>query len=324
MSCGEICRAYLFFYCDNLITFATMKTTYILSILMMATALNSCSYFHRANAIEHQLRKIQRTAEQVSSSAEESSQTELPNSETANNDPQLQQEASSQQDNGILVPKHRSDISELILTREAYIVSYNAQNKIPNWVAWKLTADHTTGPYKRGGIDFHEDTEAPSPRVTTYDYMRSGYDRGHMCPSGDNKWSRLAQEQSFLMTNICPQNHNLNMGDWNEMEQQCRRWARKYGSVYIVCGPVLVGKNHKRIGQHKVIVPEAFFKVVLCMEGTPKAIGFIYRNTEGNRPKGDYVNSIDQVERITGYDFFYQLPDDIEKRVEQEQNLNDW
>ncbi len=78
------------------------------------------------------------------------------------------------------------------------------------------------------------------------------------------------------------------------------------------------------IGENKVVVPEAFFKVVLCLQGTPKAIGFIYKNTDGNRPKDAYVNSIDQVERITGIDFFPNLPDNIENKVEAEKNLDDW
>lgn len=220
-----------------------------------------------------------------------------------------------------LVPK---DIPQQLLRRVGYVVSYNPETHIPNWVAWQLTESHTTGPYKRKGIEFQEDNEAEGVKVNTFDYSRSGYDRGHMCPSGDNKWDKTAQEQSFLMTNICPQDHNLNVGDWNEMENQCRKWAKRYGQIYIVAGPILYRQKHKTIGTARVVVPEAFFKVVLCMAGTPKAIGFIYKNVGGNRPKDYYVNTIDEVERITGIDFFSALPDGIEKKVEAESNLSDW
>ncbi|MGN0281407.1 MAG: DNA/RNA non-specific endonuclease, partial [Prevotella sp.] len=103
------------------------------------------------------------------------------------------------------------------LHREAYTVCYNAETRLPHWVAWRLTNDHITGPYKREGIKFQEDEQVPAPRATDADYRGSGYDRGHMCPSGDNKWSEVAQRESFLLTNICPQVHNLNAGDWNEM-----------------------------------------------------------------------------------------------------------
>lgn len=215
------------------------------------------------------------------------------------------------------LPQVSKGTPEKILRREAYTVSFNTQNNIPNWVAWELTADHTDGPYKRGGIKFQEDEG-----VTTYDYQRSGYDRGHMCPSGDNKWSEIAQEQSFLMTNMCPQNHNLNAGDWNEMEMQCRRWAEAFGKIDIMAGPILFRQKHKTIG-NGVVVPEAFFKVVYC-PSRQMAIGFIYRNEPGNRPKGDYVNSVAQIERITGFKFLTALPADVAKKVKQEANLDDW
>lgn len=214
---------------------------------------------------------------------------------------------------------------EIMLKRAGYTASYNPQTKQPHWVGWHLTADHVTGPYKRNGIKFHEDEDVPKPRATDADYRSSGYDRGHMCPSGDNKWSQEAQEQSFLFTNICPQLHGLNAGDWNEMEQQCRKWAEKEGEIYIVCGPIFYSSaRHKKIGKNKIPVPEAFFKVVLSLKDAPKAIGFIYKNQSGNRPKGDYVNTVDQVERITGIDFFPSLPDDIENKIEAEADIDDW
>lgn len=234
------------------------------------------------------------------------------------------QPAQTQVPKGLEIPAKLNDRPEQILSRTGYTVSYNRELRLPNWAAWHLTADHVTGPYKRSGIKFTADDDVPEPRVDTYDYINSRYDRGHMCPSGDNKWSEDAQRDCFLMTNICPQNHNLNAGDWNEMEQQCRSWAEQYGDLYIVCGPLLYKGKHKTIGKHRVTVPEAFFKVALCMQGTPKAIGFIYKNQSGNRPKGDYVNTVDQVERLTGIDFFPQLPDNVESVVESQAELEDW
>lgn len=215
-------------------------------------------------------------------------------------------------------------VPEQMLRRAGYTASYNKATKLPNWVAWHLTADRTTGPAKRSGVDFQADMDVPAPRAEDSDYYGSGYDRGHMCPAADNKYSEKAMEESFLFTNMCPQNGNLNRGDWNEMEQACRRWAKEYGGVYIVCGPILYKGKHKTIGKNEVVVPEAFFKVVLRTGETPKAIGFIYKNAEGNRPKGDYVNTVDEVERITGIDFFTSLPDDVENKVEATADIADW
>lgn len=225
---------------------------------------------------------------------------------------------------GLELPALRTSSGEQILRRTAYTASYNKENRLPDWVAWHLTAAHTTGTYGRKGIKFREDEDVAEPRATDADYYNSGYDRGHMCPSADCKWSEEAQLESFLFTNACPQVHGLNAGDWNEIEQQCRCWAKEFGSLYIVSGPVFYRGSHKKIGRNKVVVPEAFFKVVLCMEGEPKAIGFIYKNVSGNRPKSSYVNTIDEVERITGLDFFPALPDDVEERVESRTELSDW
>ena len=188
----------------------------------------------------------------------------------------------------------------------------------------QMLGSHVTGPYKRNGISYREDEEVPLPRATTFDYQQSGYDRGHMCPSGDNKWDAQAQQDCFLLTNMCPQNHNLNGGDWNELEMKCRKWAEHYGDIYIVCGPILYRQKHKTIGRSRIVVPEAFYKVVLRLSPQPAAIGFIYKNEDGNRPMGDYINTVRQVERITGIDFFPQLPDELENRVEKQASLDDW
>ena len=127
------------------------------------------------------------------------------------------------------------------------------------------------------------------------------------------------------MTNICPQVPALNSGLWNTIEKQCRTWAQEYGDVYIVCGPIYFNQKHKTIGKNKVQVPEAFFKVVLRLKGEPKAIGFICRNASAKgHKKTDYVNSVDEVERITGMDFFPQLPDDIEHQIEGQADIKDW
>ena len=235
-----------------------------------------------------------------------------------NTETRTESNASSDDDyDKVMIPAALNDRPEQILKRKGYVTSYNKDTKLPNWVAWHLTAAHVNGTSSRKGIKFQEDEDVPSPRATHYDYVRSGYDRGHMCPAGDNKWSDTAMEQSFLLTNICPQNPNLNRGDWNEMENACRDWAAEYGDVVVVAGPIFYKGNHKKIGKNKVLVPEAFFKVVLTLGDNPKAVGFIYKNNSGNRPKDAYINSVDDVERITGMDFFPALPDSIEDKIEK-------
>lgn len=216
-----------------------------------------------------------------------------------------------------------STVSSQILTRKSYICSYNEETKIPNWIAWHLTADHTNGEILRDN-SYYEDTDVPLPRATNEDYHRSGWSHGHMCPAGDNKWSEQAMRESNLLTNICPQDRSLNSGVWNKIEQDCRKWAKRYGDLYIVCGPILRNKEYETIGKNKVVVPEAFFKVILCLEGTPKAIGYVISNNDESKKRDEYIKTVDEVERITGYDFFPALPDDIENKVEAHADIKDW
>ena len=215
--------------------------------------------------------------------------------------------------------------STTFLQRYAYKVWYSEQLRIPMAVAWYLTKEHTYGDNQRKNQAFHPDTDIKNA-VTTYDYMQTGYDRGHMCPAGDNKWNQQALDETFLMTNICPQNHNLNKNDWNDLEQLCRQWARKYGKIYIVCGPVLRGTQHKQIGPRtkRITVPEAFYKVVLRMGKNPTAIGFVYDNKGKTQPMRQAVRSVDDIERMTGLDFFSSLDDAVEDKIEAKAVLSDW
>ncbi len=213
---------------------------------------------------------------------------------------------------------------EILLRRMGYTVSYNPTTREPNWVAWYLSAKRLDGDSNRSGVEFREDESVPEPRATTWDYYRSRFDRGHQCPAGDNKWSQEAMEESFLLTNICPQNPKLNKYEWNRLESQCRDWAKEYGGVYVACGPIFSTGSKKTIGEHRVKVPTAFFKVVLCTVGTPKAIGFIYQNIGDKQDYRSCVRSVDEIEALTGYDFFHLLDDATEKKVEAEANIDDW
>ena len=223
------------------------------------------------------------------------------------------------------IPAPLKDRPEQILHRKGYTVSYNNATRNPNWVAWHLTKSHTYGSAKRNDEVFTEDVSVSRPRATDADYYNSRYDRGHMCPAGDNKWDKEAMAQSFLFTNVCPQNHGLNKYEWNDLEMLCRDWAREYGAIDIVCGPVYSSSDQqKTIGKNRVWVPDAFFKVVLCRQGKAKAIGFLYRNEGKKQPMADAVCTVDDVERLTGLDFFPELDDKIENRIEATATLTDW
>ena len=223
------------------------------------------------------------------------------------------------------IPAPLRDRPEQILYRKGYTTSYNSKSKTPNWVAWHLTERHTRGTARRNMQVFTEDSDVIGQRATNNDYYNSRYDRGHMCPAGDNKWDEEAMRQTFLFTNICPQNHGLNKYEWNDLEILCREWAQQYGAIDIVCGPIFSEKGQqKTIGKNQVWVPDAFFKVILCRQGKEKAIGFIYRNEGKKQLMEDAVRTVDEIEKLTQMDFFPELDDATEVRVEAQANLSDW
>ena len=224
-------------------------------------------------------------------------------------------------------PAELSGTKEIILAKSQFIISYNTDNLCPNYVCWSLDANRVNGTVKRTN-NFHADPELTGRGVVDKsDYNGSGYDRGHMCPAGDNKNSEAGMDDSFCMTNICPQHQNLNRGAWNELEQLCRNWACDYGTVYICCGPIFDSVNPRKIGSRrsvKIAVPDRFFKVVLYLGRVSKAIGFIYPNKACEGDIRDYAVSVDAVEEATGMDFFFQLDDELEDELERECNPGAW
>lgn len=226
----------------------------------------------------------------------------------------------------IELPGRMKGTPERIIRHTGYTLSYNREHNAPNWVAWELTKAETEGTLPRAN-DFLPDPDVPEPhRVTTSEYTGSGYDRGHMAPAADMKWSSRAMSECFYMSNICPQNHALNSGAWATLEKACRRWAAREGAVYIVCGPVYKDKHRKKIGRTlRITVPDGFFKVVLCLNsGREKAIGFYYANRSGRQDMDRAARSVDEIEELTGIDFFVNLPDRQEAALESAYSLKLW
>lgn len=216
--------------------------------------------------------------------------------------------------------------SERIMSRMNYTTSYNKKWKMPNWVAWKIDKSELKNNESRTNEFLPDPDLKESEAVTTNDYRGSGYDRGHMCPAGDNRYHWKAMQESFYMTNMCPQDHKLNSGDWNDLEEMCRFWAEKEDGLYVVCGPIVTSKSPKTIGRkQKVVIPDAFFKVILSTSGKqPRAVGFVFQNTNTRQHLGKYAMSVDEVEAMTGIDFFPALPNDVEAVVEKQINLRSW
>lgn len=206
---------------------------------------------------------------------------------------------------------------------QGFRVSFNKSNHTPNWVAWELLATETQGAEPRSGKFWYD--ESIEGCADTKDYTRSGMDRGHMCPAADQKWSPEAMNDCFAMSNICPQDHSLNSGAWSTLEKRCRRWAERDSAIVIVCGPIYEESDIIRIGSNGVRVPGAFFKVIAApYSDPPRGIAFVYPNMASPGNMQNYAMTIDEVEKLTGYNFFYNLPADIEEAVESVASFKLW
>lgn len=223
------------------------------------------------------------------------------------------------------IPQITVEANEQIINHVGYSVSFNDETKIPNWVAYELTASESDGEILRDGMRFCPDPEIGGFQADNDDYRNSGWDKGHLAPAADMKWSEQAMRESFYFSNICPQNHNLNAGVWKTLEDKSRDYAVKYGSVYIVCGPLITSNEHGHIGDNRVVVPDGFYKVLLVRhDGVYDGIGFYFKNAAGRKKLKAYAFPIDKIEEMTGMDFFHALPDDIENEVESRYNAEVW
>ena len=119
---------------------------------------------------------------------------------------------------------------EDIVRHLGYTASYNHTTLLPNWVAWELTAEESRGSYEQGR-QFSRDPDVAFPKASREDYSNSGWDKGHMAPHADMKWSLQALTESDYFTNICPQNKEMNAQAWRKIEELTRRLARRYGAV---------------------------------------------------------------------------------------------
>lgn len=225
----------------------------------------------------------------------------------------------------LLIVKEPEGMNGRVIDYMGFRLSFNADFKQPNWVAWELTADEANASVaSRKNTTFMRDPEVDGC-ATVNDYRGSGFDRGHMCPAADMKWDQRAMNDCFLLTNICPQDNGLNTGAWNSLENKCRSWAVRDSAIIIVCGPILTDRLTRHIGDNKVAVPERFFKAVLAPYASPvRAIGFIMPNTRHAPGMQQSAVSIDEIEEATGLDLFSWLPDDIENEVEATCNFTLW
>jgi len=227
------------------------------------------------------------------------------------------------QSNGAKINLLPKSTTKAIVHHDFYTLSYNEKYEQAEWVAYELKKEQVSNSnFKRPF--FIQDDKVISGSADWRNYKKSGYDKGHLCPAADREYNKKAYETTFLTSNISPQDHEFNSGIWNRLEEKIRYWAVKYDGVFVVTAGVLA-PTLKTIGKEKVAVPNYFYKIVLDEnQGKYRLIAFLIPNSASNKPLYDFVVSVDQIEKLTGIDFFPQLPDDIENQLESRMSYKEW
>ena len=218
-----------------------------------------------------------------------------------------------------------------LLLKNQYVLSYNKSRNLANWASWQLNKSWM-GDAKRQN-NFRPDLALPKGwyQVTTKDYTGSGFDRGHLVNSEDRGQSVATNSSTFLMTNIVPQAPDNNQGVWEKLESYSRDLAKQGKELYIVAGGQGTGGEGKNGKASKLIdkiaVPATMWKVILVLDDPKKGlagvnaktrtIAVIMPNKQGREGKWqDFCATVQDVQKLTGYDFFSNVPPDIQKTIE--------
>lgn len=213
-----------------------------------------------------------------------------------------------------------------VVRHTGYTLSWNEQYLVADWVAYELTATELDTQEFSRSEDFRPD-ETVRRSSQLEDYKNSGYSRGHLAPAQDFKWSENAMSETFYLTNMVPQLQNYNGGIWLKAENATRDAARITGVVYVVTGPVLTDGPFETIGDNKVAIPKECYKALLVIDekgGVHTIAMSIPQNVGKKESLSKYLMTVDELEALTGLDFFIELEDDVENAAEATYDISYW
>ncbi len=216
-----------------------------------------------------------------------------------------------------------SSTTGAIVNHSYFSLSYDEPYEQAEWVAYMLKREQLTQDNRKRPF-FIEDPLVKTRSADWRNYKNSGYDRGHLCPAGDRRFSKQAYNETFYTSNVSPQNRDFNAGIWNRLEQKIRKWTREKETLFVVTGGVLE-KGLPTIGKEKVAVPSYFYKIVASGPiDNPKVIAFLVPNEDSNLPLQYFVVSVDSIEKLTKIDFFEELPYELQESMESKVLLDGW
>ena len=244
----------------------------------------------------------------------------------------------SKQLNSIGYPSLKSN--EQLIQHNAMLIAFNNQHKQPSWVMHFISPDVKNAAVGRSN-NFRIDSLVTKGTCTDSDYFLSiktqdqksdsiikgyGFDRGHLAPAADFRWSPTAMSESFLYSNMCPQIADFNRGEWANLEAQFRSYVinKKNNGIYVITGAIL-NDSLKSIPEspNKVSIPGFFYKIAIDTTNN-KGIAYLMPNHNLDEPNDFYARSIDSIETLTGLDFFPNLSKTKQTEIESQNRPEDW
>lgn len=206
-------------------------------------------------------------------------------------------------------------LNAYIIKHNFYTLDYSEFHRQATWVSYTITYEMLNGEKFKRKNDFRKDPYVKHNPVVPTDYKNTVYDKGHLSSAGDFIYSKKAISESFYMSNMSPQLPGFNRGIWKKLETKVRAWAIKFKYVEVITGGILSGVNETING---ITIPKRFYKVIYDKTNN-KSIGFIIENKKSYKDLKEFVFSVNEVEEITGIDFF-----GIDEIIEDQKNWEDW
>ena len=216
------------------------------------------------------------------------------------------------------LPIYETEEQRELIIHKGYVLSYREAYEQPEFVMYVLNYGNT----KIERInDFRSDPSVSTKSASPQDYTKSGYDKGHLAPAADFSYSKDLMSESFYMSNMSPQTPALNRGPWKVLEDYFRTLGYKYDKTYIITGPILGSDENteyfQEIGKNKVKVPNLFYKCGLFVKDNEYyMISFLLPNELLSRNFEDYQCTTDDIETLTGMNFFSFIDDNLEETLE--------
>lgn len=210
-----------------------------------------------------------------------------------------------------------------IIRHKHYLLSYSEEHEQAEFVAYYLTTE-SNHQHNFERPFFKQDPLIDTESAHWNNYKNTGFDKGHLVPAADMKFSEDAYHETFFTSNVAPQNRDFNAGVWNRLEQKIRYWSDKYTAIFVVTGSIL-HKDLKTIGEEEVSVPEFFYKIIVRVQDDKLVmISFLVPNAKSDSPLYKFATTIEKIEKITGIEFNQKISEKVSEKIERELNYKEW